>query len=70
MNHHKLSDGKIEKLTKQIDKKQRQIEEMRMKRKHHELDDAKFPMKKRRIESQIQNIKIKIEGITYEKKDP
>ena len=61
MSHHEISNRKIEKLTKRMDKKQRQIEDMRTKRKHHELDDAKFLTKKRRIEQQIQTIKMKID---------
>ena len=55
------SDKKKIRLTKQIQKKQRQIEDIREKRKHHQIDDHHFLSKKKRIENQIQSIKLKID---------
>ena len=61
MNPNESSNKKIEKLSKRINKKHRQIEKMRTKRKHHQIEDHKFLTKKRRLEDQIQSIRLKID---------
>ena len=50
-------------LSKQIQKKHKQIEDIREKRKHHRIDDRHFLIKKKRIEGQIQSIQMKIDKI-------
>jgi len=63
MNANELSNKKVEKLSKKINRKHRQIEKMRTKRKHHQMNYHKFLTKKRRMEDQIQSIRMKIDMI-------
>lgn len=53
---------KIEKLSKKLDKKQKIIEDIRKKRKQHQIDDHTFLSRKKRIEHQINKIQLKIDN--------
>jgi hypothetical protein len=64
MNNNEVYSRKIDKLTRKLDKKQKMIEEMRNKRKQHQIDDHRFLSKKKKIEDQIQKIQLKIKNLT------